>query len=148
MSVKGYLVFVPFENIATMQYGNNGAPDRVTVATTPGHLAGPFEVHQTVQDPAAMAMALRSAVKAGAIREQEAIGHLMSTCAASPEEAAGLIAGTDREPCEDHDDSLRACCGTRQLGPHAQDCRLSATMQAGMLDHERMYSHETEVRDG
>jgi len=56
--------------------------------------------------------------------------------------------GEDREPCEDHDGSLRACCGTRQLGPHAEDCRLSATMQAGMLDHERMYSHETEVRDG
>jgi hypothetical protein len=48
MAVRGYLVFVPFENIATMQYGNNGAPDRVTVATTPGHLAGPFEVREVV----------------------------------------------------------------------------------------------------
>jgi len=58
---------------------------------------------------------------------------------------AAAHAPVDREPCEDHDDSLRGCCGTRQLGPHAQDCRLSATMQAGMGDHERMYSHETEV---
>jgi hypothetical protein len=52
MSVKGYLVFVPFENVASMEYGNNGAPDKVTAATTPGHLAGPFEARQTVREPA------------------------------------------------------------------------------------------------
>jgi len=46
VSVRGYLVFVPFENVASMEYGNNGAPDKVTVATTPGHLAGPFEVRE------------------------------------------------------------------------------------------------------
>lgn len=94
MSVKGYLVFVPFENIATMQYGNNGAPDQVTVATTPGHIAGPFEVEQTVQDAADLAAALRSAVKDGALREQEAIGHLVSTCAVSPVAAASLMVDT------------------------------------------------------
>lgn len=92
MSVRGYLVFVPSENVASMQYGNNGAPDMVTVATVPGHLAGPFEVHETVQDPAEMAEALRSAVKAGALRRQEAIGHLIGTCAVSPETAAALMA--------------------------------------------------------
>jgi hypothetical protein len=136
MSVKGYLVFVPFENVASMEYGGTPTtpgsvtrPDMVTVATTPGHLAGPFEVHQTVQDDAPMAEALRSALKI------EAWGD-------------GGAGGGGREPCEDHDGSLRACCGTRQLGPHAQDCRLSASMQTAMGDHERMYSHETEVRDG
>jgi hypothetical protein len=46
MAVRGYLVFVPFENVASMQYGNNGAPDQVTVATAPGQLAGPFEVRE------------------------------------------------------------------------------------------------------
>lgn len=50
MSVKGYLVFVPFENVASYEYGNNGAPDKATVATTPGKLAGPFEVRQVVND--------------------------------------------------------------------------------------------------
>lgn len=95
MGVKGYLVFVPFENVATMEYGNNGAPDKITAATTPGHLAGPFEVHQTVQTATDMAEALRSAVKSGALRNLEAIGHLMSTCAVSPEEAADLMAGDD-----------------------------------------------------
>ena len=59
MSVKGYLVFVPFENVASMEYGNTPTtpgsvtrPDMVTVATTPGHLAGPFEARQTVREPA------------------------------------------------------------------------------------------------
>ena len=101
MGVKGYLVFVPFENVASMEYGGTPTtpgsvtrPDMVTVATTPGHLAGPFEVHQTVQDTAPLAEALRSALKAGALREQEAIGHLMGACAVSPEDAAGLMAGT------------------------------------------------------
>jgi hypothetical protein len=94
MSVKGYLVFVPFGNVASMEYGNDGAPDKVTVATTPGHLAGPFEVEQTVQDEVVLAEALRSAVKAGALRDQEAIGHLINTCAVSPETAAGLIRGS------------------------------------------------------
>jgi hypothetical protein len=51
VSVRGYLVFVPFENVASMEYGGTPTtpgsvtrPDMVTVATTPGHLAGPFEV--------------------------------------------------------------------------------------------------------
>jgi hypothetical protein len=51
-----------------------------------------------------------------------------------------------RELCEDHD-GLRKCCGTRQLGPHSGDCPMSRAMQVAMLDHERMYRHETEVRD-
>lgn len=92
MAVRGYLVYVPFGNVATMQYGSNGAPDKVTVATVPGHLAGPFEVHQTLQDPLALAEALRSAVKAGALRRPEAIGHLVGTCAVEVEEAAALMA--------------------------------------------------------
>jgi hypothetical protein len=54
--------------------------------------------------------------------------------------------GTLREPCEE-DDGPRKCCGTRQLGPHADTCPKSPSMQDGMLDHERMYWHETEVRD-
>jgi hypothetical protein len=49
MGVRGYLVFVPFENVASMEYGNNGAPDKATVATTPGHLAGPFQVVEAEQ---------------------------------------------------------------------------------------------------
>ena len=62
-----------------------------------------------------------------------------------------LVTGTpraegDREPC-DHDDGLRKCCGTRQLGPHAEDCRLTPSARDGMLDHERMYWHETEGRE-
>jgi hypothetical protein len=48
VSIKGYLVFVPFENVASMEYGNNGAPDKATVATAPGHLAGPFGVREVV----------------------------------------------------------------------------------------------------
>jgi hypothetical protein len=48
VSIKGYLIFVPFENVASMEYGNNGAPDKATVATTPGHLAGPFEVREVI----------------------------------------------------------------------------------------------------
>lgn len=100
MSVKGYLVYVPFENVASYEFGgtpttpgSSTRPDQATVATTPGHLAGPFEVHQTIQEAAPLAEALRSAVRAGALREQEAVGHLMSTCAVSPEEAAALMAG-------------------------------------------------------
>ena len=42
--MKPFLVKVPGENVATWQAGNQGAPDQVTVATTPGQLAGPFEV--------------------------------------------------------------------------------------------------------
>lgn len=53
-----------------------------------------------------------------------------------------------REPCEDHDSGMRACCGTRQLGPHAENCPKPESFREAMLDHERMYSHETEVRDG
>jgi hypothetical protein len=59
---------------------------------------------------------------------------------------SGTVGGSAREPCEDHDEGMRACCGTRQLGPHAGDCPKSAAFQGAMLDHERMYSHETEVR--
>ena len=100
MGVKGYLVFVPFENVATYEFSNNGAPDKVTVATVPGCLAGPFEVHQVIQDPVPLAEALRSAVKAGALRELEATGHLISTCAVSPEEALALMAGMPPAPPE------------------------------------------------
>lgn len=99
MSVKGYLVYVPFENVASMEYGNNGAPDKATVATAPGHIAGPFEVEQVIQDASEMAAALRSAVRAGACRAQEAMGHLMSTCMVSPEEAAALISGGQSVTC-------------------------------------------------
>ena len=42
--VSGYVVFVPFASVASMAYGNNGQPDMATVATEPGHLAGPFRV--------------------------------------------------------------------------------------------------------
>jgi len=93
MAVRGYLVFVPFENVASMEYGSNGAPDMVMIAKVRGHLVGPFEVHQVIQEPAPLAEALRSAVKAGALREQEAVGHLTGTCAVSPEEAADLMRG-------------------------------------------------------
>lgn len=94
MTVKGYLVYVPAENVASMAYGSSGAPDEVTVATTPGHLAGPFEVERAVHDAAEMAVALRLAVRAGALREQEAIGHLVSTCAVDSVAAAALMAAT------------------------------------------------------
>ena len=50
MQTKGYLVFVPFGNVASMEYGNNGQPDMATVATTPGHLAGPFRVDGPIVD--------------------------------------------------------------------------------------------------
>jgi hypothetical protein len=57
MSVKGYLVFVPFENVASYEFGGTPTtpgsmtrPDKATVATTPGHLAGPFEVLEVVND--------------------------------------------------------------------------------------------------
>lgn len=93
MSVKGYLVFVPLENVASMEYGSNGAPDKATVATASGHVAGPFEVHQTIQDPVELAESLRSAVKAGALRSGEAVGHLVSTCAVDPAEAVALMEG-------------------------------------------------------
>lgn len=49
----------------------------------------------------------------------------------------------DRQLCEE-DDGLRECCGTRQLGPHLEGCRLSLTMQDGMRYHEQMYRHKTE----
>ncbi len=52
-----------------------------------------------------------------------------------------------REPCEDHDPGMRACCGTRQLGPHAETRPKPASIRDGMLDHERMYVHECEVSD-
>jgi hypothetical protein len=58
---------------------------------------------------------------------------------------AGVVGA--REACEE-DNGSRKCCGTRQLGPHAPDCPKSAPFQDGMADHERMYWHETEVRDG
>lgn len=124
MSVKGYLVFVPFENVASMEYGNNGAPDKVTVAKVRGHLVGPFEVHQVIQEAAPLAEALRSAVKAGALREQEAVGHLVSTCAVSPEEAAGLMAETP---------SVQEAVATADVRP----ARLSAdlTMSDGRTVH-------------
>ena len=50
MTVRGYLVYVPFENVASMEYGSNGQPDKATVATEPGKLAGPFEVRRIVKD--------------------------------------------------------------------------------------------------
>jgi hypothetical protein len=56
MAVKGYLVYVPFENIATMAYGNGEQPDKATVATTPGDLAGPFEVTAVVGSESSGAM--------------------------------------------------------------------------------------------
>jgi hypothetical protein len=68
VSVKGYLIFVPFENVASMEYGGTPTtpgsvtrPDMVTVATTPGHLAGPFEARQTVRDDAFWAALRRAA---------------------------------------------------------------------------------------
>ena len=33
-----------------MEYGNNGQPDKATIATEPGKLAGPFEVKHVVRD--------------------------------------------------------------------------------------------------
>ena len=51
-----------------------------------------------------------------------------------------------REPCEEDNGRLRKCCGTAQLGPHHPACPLSGSMRDAMLDHERMYSHETEVQ--
>jgi hypothetical protein len=59
---------------------------------------------------------------------------------------SGTVGGSAREPCEDHDGGMRACCSTRQLGPHAGGCPKSPAFQEAMLDHERMYRHETEVR--
>jgi len=56
------------------------------------------------------------------------------------------VLGEVREPCEDDDGGLRACCGTRQLGPHAGSCPRPPSSQDGMLDHEQMYWHETEIR--
>lgn len=52
-----------------------------------------------------------------------------------------------REPCEEDDGSPRRCCGTRQLGPHADRCPKSPPVQEAILDHERMYSHESEVSE-
>lgn len=57
MGVRGYLVYVPFGNVASYEFGGTPAtpgsvtrPDKATVATTPGHLAGPFEVRQVIND--------------------------------------------------------------------------------------------------
>jgi hypothetical protein len=50
-----------------------------------------------------------------------------------------------RELCDQDAGGPRSCCGTRQLGPHAGDCRLSSAMQNGMADHEEMYRHAAEV---
>jgi len=52
--------------------------------------------------------------------------------------------GGVREACEE-DDGLRKCCGTRQLGPHMRACPLSPSFQQAVYDHERKYSHKTEV---
>jgi hypothetical protein len=52
-----------------------------------------------------------------------------------------------REHCGE-DDGLRKCCGTRQLGPHTRACSLSPSFQQAVYDHERVYSHKTEVCDG
>lgn len=51
-----------------------------------------------------------------------------------------------REPCECDDGGMRACCGTRQLGPHAETCLKPPSFRDGMLDHERMFVHECEIR--
>jgi hypothetical protein len=69
--------------------------------------------------------------------------------AESPEDELFLreSLGDLREPCEEDDDGPRRCCGSRQLGPHADDCTLSPSMREAMLDHERMYRHENEVSD-
>lgn len=48
MTVKGYLVYVPSGNVASMEYGSGAAPDMATVVTVPGDLAGPFEVRAVV----------------------------------------------------------------------------------------------------
>jgi len=56
------------------------------------------------------------------------------------------LTSAPREPCEE-DDGPRKCCGTRQLGPHTENCPKSPAMQEAMLGHELMYRHETEVRD-
>lgn len=56
MAVKGYLVFVPFENVASMDYGSATRPDRAVVATTPGDLAGPFDVAAVVRGSVADAV--------------------------------------------------------------------------------------------
>lgn len=50
MAINGCLLHVPFENVASMEYGNNGQPDMATVATVPGHLAGPFRVDGPIVD--------------------------------------------------------------------------------------------------
>ncbi len=52
-----------------------------------------------------------------------------------------------REPCDCDDGGMRGCCGTRQLGPHAENCLKPPSFQDGMLDHERMYVHECEVSE-
>lgn len=44
MSEGSYYVRVPYSNVASYAYGNGGQPDRVTVATEPGKVAGPFDV--------------------------------------------------------------------------------------------------------
>jgi hypothetical protein len=63
-----------------------------------------------------------------------------------------MMATTDgfpaREPCETDDGSPRDCCGTRQLGPHAEDCPRTAAFQEAMNGHEQMYSHVAEIRGG
>jgi hypothetical protein len=52
-----------------------------------------------------------------------------------------------REPCEEDDGGMRGCCGSRQLGPHAETCPKPPSLQDGMLDHERMFVHECEVSE-
>jgi hypothetical protein len=51
---------------------------------------------------------------------------------------------SEPEWCEE-DNGLRSCCGTAQLGPHGPACPKSEAFQAGMLSHEEMYRHATEV---
>jgi hypothetical protein len=54
------------------------------------------------------------------------------------------VLGGVREPCEDDDGGMRACCGTRQLGPHAENCPRPPSFRDALADHEQMYSHRME----
>jgi hypothetical protein len=53
MAIRGYLVFIPFGSVASMEFGAPG-DDTVMVARTTGQLAGPFEVVQVIADKLVM----------------------------------------------------------------------------------------------
>lgn len=54
MTVKGYLVFVPLENVATVEHLGSG--QTLLAVWAEDRIAGPFEVRETVLEALARAL--------------------------------------------------------------------------------------------